>query len=542
MTTVELNNEQAATEPAKSNQGWWQTIDGHLEAWGEYLNPILVKETRQALKSRQFAVTFGLVLITSWIWSVMAIYLRYPGILYSPDGPFLLVGYLDILLFPLVVIIPFSAFRSLASEREDGTFELLSISTLTPRQIINGKLVSSILQMLVYLSALAPCIGFTYLLRGIDIITLAYVITVAFLASILLSAVGLVLACVTQQRHWQSALSVIVILLFIFLFGIGVTISYGAIYEDTGWRMYDQQEFWIVTFALLTVYGSYLHLIIEVAAAQITFESENRSAGIRIAMLIQHFLAVGWLGYVAIQIPREEEFLQILPTILCLHWFIMGSFINGESPVLSPRVKRTIPSYLTDRLWRNWRIPGPDRGYIFVLTGLFSGVLATSFLAWCNTFTSLSTSEATRCITYSFGLLAYTVFFLSAGRLLLRTMNLIFRADIFVSVITHVLMLMAAIMVPLGFQVLFNRTMDSSFNHWTNPFWFFIKAMSNRNFVESPEVVVFLMFLGTMAIGLMLLNIMLGAAELVPSRAKGGREEEESPVDLPPEVEDPLLS
>ncbi|RCS54315.1 hypothetical protein DTL42_03995 [Bremerella cremea] len=539
MTTVELSNEQAQPEPADSPSGWWQKIDERLESLGEYLNPILVKETRQSLKSRQFAITFGLVLITSWIWSVMAIYLRYPGILYSPDGPFLLVGYLDILLFPLVVIIPFSAFRSLASEREDGTFELLSISTLSPRQIITGKLISSIVQMLVYLSALAPCIGFTYLLRGIDIITIVYVISVAVLTSVLLSGFGLVLACITRQRHWQSALSIIVILLFIFSFGSGMSASYSLVYMEANWRMYDESSFWIATFAILTIYASFLHLIIDVASAQITFESENRSAGIRKALLIQHFLIIGWLGYVAIQIPEEAAFLFAITTILCLYWFIAGSYINGEAAVLSPRVKRTIPVFLFDRLWRNWLIPGPDRGYIFVLTGLFSGTATAYSLAWYNTFNGMNISEATHVMIYSLGIMAYTTFYLSAGRLLLRTMNLLFRADIFISALTHFLLLMAAIMVPLGFQVLYNRTMDSSFNHWTNPFWFFVKSMDDGNFVESPDVIMFLFFLSMLAGSLFLINIVLGAAELVPRREKAPRNFVEILPEDEPEL-DPL--
>ena len=34
------------------------------------LNPILVKETRQALKSRQFIITFMLLLTVAWLISV----------------------------------------------------------------------------------------------------------------------------------------------------------------------------------------------------------------------------------------------------------------------------------------------------------------------------------------------------------------------------------------------------------------------------------------------------------------------------------------
>ena len=542
MTTVEIAQDPTDEPTSPSPTGLWQRFDRTLENLGDHFNPILVKETRQALKSRQFAVTFGLVLLTSWVWSLMAIYLRYPGILYSPDGPFLLVGYLDILLFPLVVIIPFSAFRSLASEREDGTFELLSISTLSPRQIISGKLISSILQMLVYLSALAPCIGFTYLLRGIDIITIAYIIMIAFLASVLLSAVGLVLACVTQQRHWQSALSVIVILLFIFLFFIGLTVVYALVYENASWREFDKLDFWVGTIAFLTAYASYLHLIVSVASAQITFESENRSARIRIALLIQHFLALGWLGYVAIRFPTDIEPFFALITILVLHWFVMGSFINGESAALSPRVRRRIPNFLLDRLWRNWLIPGPERGFIFVMTGLVSGVLAALSLAWFDTFTTFSVSDAQRIMIFGFGLMGYAVCYLATGRLLVRTMNLIFRADIFVSVITNILLLMGGVMVPLIFQVVTNRTMDRSFNHWTNPFWFFVEAMDDNNFLETPSVIFFASFLTLVGGLLMLLNIMFGAAELVPGRSKYEKEEIEPTPPSPEPLDDPLLS
>ena len=51
----------------------------------------------------------------------------------------------------------------------------------------SGKLGSAILQMMVYYSALAPCIAFTYLLRGIDIITIGLFLAYSFLASLLLS-------------------------------------------------------------------------------------------------------------------------------------------------------------------------------------------------------------------------------------------------------------------------------------------------------------------------------------------------------------------
>ena len=44
------------------------------------LNPILVKETRQALKSRQFIITFMLLLTVAWLISVFGVVLNGPAI------------------------------------------------------------------------------------------------------------------------------------------------------------------------------------------------------------------------------------------------------------------------------------------------------------------------------------------------------------------------------------------------------------------------------------------------------------------------------
>ena len=183
-----------------------------LDRCSDWINPILVKESRQALKSRQFLFTFQLLLLASWVWSLLGIALRSPGIFYVPGGRFMLIGYFLILNLPLMIIIPFAAFRSLAAEREDGTYELLSISTLRPRQIIGGKLGSSLLQIIIYLSVLAPCMAFTYLLKGVDILLVLSVVFWTGLASWLLCTVGLLLATLTRERHWQIVLSVMFIL------------------------------------------------------------------------------------------------------------------------------------------------------------------------------------------------------------------------------------------------------------------------------------------------------------------------------------------
>ena len=186
----------------------WDRLDAALDMASQWLNPILVKEARQALKSRQFVITFTLLLLAGWSWSVIGVVAMLPAIYYAPSGSVLLTGYFVILTVPMLLIVPFSAYRSLAGEREDGTYELLSITTLTARQIVTGKLGSAVLQMLLYYSALSPCIAFTYLLRGVDILTIACVLGFTFLVSLLLTSIGLLCGTASRHKHMQVLMSV----------------------------------------------------------------------------------------------------------------------------------------------------------------------------------------------------------------------------------------------------------------------------------------------------------------------------------------------
>ena len=64
-----MSGTDAASKPIGSSPfasrapDWWQFLEAQLERLSEYVNPILVKESRQSLKSKQFLITFVLLLI-----------------------------------------------------------------------------------------------------------------------------------------------------------------------------------------------------------------------------------------------------------------------------------------------------------------------------------------------------------------------------------------------------------------------------------------------------------------------------------------------
>ena len=144
-------------------------IIGRLIRLADFANPILVKETRQALKSRQFVATFMLLLVASWIVSSFLLLNAGDQLEYRAVGGLFFSAYYLVLAFAVLAIVPFTAFRSLQAERELNTYDLLSITAMSPRQMVWGKLLSAVVQSLIYYSAITPFIAFSSLLQGFDL-------------------------------------------------------------------------------------------------------------------------------------------------------------------------------------------------------------------------------------------------------------------------------------------------------------------------------------------------------------------------------------
>jgi hypothetical protein len=361
---------------------WGVRLDQLLDSAGDRLSPILVKEARQSMKSKQFSVTFSLLLLLSWMWTAIFVAFSVPDVFYEAWGIRLLIGYIIILSLPLFLVVPFAAFRSLAAETEDGTFELLSITSLSARQIVLGKLGSAVLQMMVYYSALAPSIAFTYLLKGVDIVSIGLLLLHTFVISVVLSIIGLLAATVTRARHWQVLVSVLLIaalLLATFLadyFFIGMAVI---------GLPFDLREFWIANLALLNFWIAFGALFLIIAAGQISFASENRSTPIRMMLLLIQTMWIGWMFFLWRWNNENfsEAFLWIMVYFAAIFWFIAGALLTGETAQLSPRAKRDLPQTLIGRILLTWFNPGSASGYTFAVLNLAT-VIATQILAFGN--------------------------------------------------------------------------------------------------------------------------------------------------------------
>jgi hypothetical protein len=428
MTTADIPAAEPLTaakdsplKDAAAEASFWMRLESLLDRLGDRLNPILVKEARQAMKSRQFVVTFTLLLVFGWLWTVLFISFGVPAIFYAPVGPVVLLGYYVVLSIPLLIVVPYAAFRSLAAEREDGTYELLSITTLSARQIVVGKLGSAMLQMVVYYSALAPCIAFTYLLRGIDVVTIGLVLSYTFLASLLLSVFGLMMATITRARHWQVLLSVVFVMALL-VFTLIWDYVLLAVTLMTAMPI-DQLDFWVSHLCALSFYVPAIVLLVFIAGGQITFASENRSTPIRAVLAVVPLVGLGWVTYYWMRF-NEGNVLFALSIFAGLYWALAGAFLSGETAQLSPRAKRSLPQSFLGRMLFTWFNPGSGTGYVFALLNLVA-VFLTAALAVSLSFLLgyERVPQLPEWLYFSGGVLAYVAAYLGFVRLAVVAMR-----------------------------------------------------------------------------------------------------------------------
>lgn len=138
-----------------------QRMAGRCDDW---INPIAVKETRQAVQGRFVAV----ILLLSLLASVLAL----AGPIFADGGRSRDLGlsvYFPLLaglLVTTIVLVPLNTSQRMRREWLDN--DLLFVTTLSPGRIIRGKLASAMLLAGLIFGAIMPFITVTYLLRGLD--------------------------------------------------------------------------------------------------------------------------------------------------------------------------------------------------------------------------------------------------------------------------------------------------------------------------------------------------------------------------------------
>jgi len=339
-------------------------LDRFTDYFSDQLSPILIKETRQSLKSRQFFWTFFVLLVAVVLWTMIGLSTYDASVEFGTTGASLLVGYWVILGIPLAIIIPSGAYRSLSREFEDGTIQLVSVTTMKAWQIIAGKLGSAMLQMLVYVSVFAPCIAFTYLLRGISIPQIFLGMLFCVVGCFGLTCVSLFFAGANRSRLLGVGISILLILFQIFVWIIWCSIASAIAFGQIVMLSRDDGVF--LSFGIVSFFFSLGMLMFAGAASTISFEADNRSTLVRIMMLVQQFLFIAFATCSIINF-RDIDGIFMLSMFTAHYWLLMGLVLIGEPEQLSARVKRSIPKSYLGRAITAFFLPGSGRGLLFAI-------------------------------------------------------------------------------------------------------------------------------------------------------------------------------
>ena len=350
----------------------------------DLFSSIMVKEARQSLKSYQFFITYTIVIFAVASWTVLMFFGEMTGGRTNSEelSEALFYGYCLILGVPLCLVVPFSAFRSLAREYEDGTIQLISITTMKPHQIVLGKLSTALLQMVIYLSVVAPCIALTYMLDAISYPLIGLILLIAVGGSIFLTILGLLLAGASRSYALGMGISVFFVLglggLFIGWWNLldNLVTGYGF-NASTFNRPEEQMSFYGATAFL----ASTALVMLTAAGSQISFESDNRSTATRIAMLIQLTLFFGLIVMIGFVMPGAVESVFGAAIFAGHFWLIVGCMLVSERPGLSNRVQRTLPKTWLGRSFFSFLMPGPGRGYLFAVSCLVASIVGTFVVA-----------------------------------------------------------------------------------------------------------------------------------------------------------------
>ena len=254
------------------------------------INPIAVKELRQAVHSN-FLVA-ALVLFLGIQLLIVGLFLANESLSGAPNaGRSIFSALIYVLLVASLLFVPAYAGIRLAIERSVDNVDLLFITTLRPWSVIWGKFLAALALTVLFFSVGMPFIVSTYLLRGIDLLSIFgwmainfVVVAVCIQCAILIGAVSLRWRFkLILGMMWLGFLIAMVLPLFR---RVG---AFGGLLDILIVGQLSSGRFWNVLLGVLISGLTIMGIIGLLAAAAISPRSANR------ALPVRAFATVAWL-------------------------------------------------------------------------------------------------------------------------------------------------------------------------------------------------------------------------------------------------------
>jgi hypothetical protein len=325
-------------------------------AFSDRMNPLVVKELRQGVRSRALWSAFALLLTACLVISLMAFLGSVSGEL-KGDGRHYFVAFYTCTCLVYLFVIPSMAYQSLVREQEGDTWPLLTMTGLGARRVLRGKMGSALVIAVLYSSVVLPFILFAYYLNGIELTTILYLVAAAFTLMLFLTFTSVCWATFGNNRVVRGAIRAVFVFGTLWIASVMAGLSYGFIEGGHRWTSENVQ----VAASLLWMMVSFSYLFHEVAVSRLSLESEDFSRGPRRAVLIQ-VLGTWALAAAVWHFNGGDRDLALVPQLwMCGFLSLSGVYLASD--------RDGVPRALVGRL-RGWNLllPGAVRGFrLFVL-------------------------------------------------------------------------------------------------------------------------------------------------------------------------------
>lgn len=366
----------------------------NLAAWidrlDDYINPIVVKELRQAVQSRMIVgillLFLGLQVFLLGFFLMTREFRQDPGAVDWGAGTGLFLVQQSILLWTIMLLVPAYAAIRLGAERADHNVDLMFISTLRPWSIVWGKFFANVLIGLLIFSTCAPFMAFTYLLRGIDIPTIASVLFIDLLCMFFGVMLALLLASLPGGRGFKAFLA---FLGFVQIVQLGVMmnmltvdmIDRGSV---TSWFGNSWQVPALIVGGVLASIG----LMSFYCVGLISPTNSNRVLPLRLYLLVTWLLTTAGVFALSLFGPDSPTMVPLLFYLgmVCPVLYLQLLISLCERDRWGPRVRRSIPRPGLLRLLAWLLYSGSAGGITFSLLLLLASLGSTALvLDWVRT-------------------------------------------------------------------------------------------------------------------------------------------------------------
>lgn len=278
-------NTPPLTTALRTKPGPWPGDD--FPAW---ISPMLVKELRQGVQSGAFAWTFVLLQVAMFLLMTFWVLDRSAGLGSRIEINQFFHGFFWTLFgLAAAIILPVRASASMAAERMGNTLDLLRLTHLSSTQIVVGKWLAIMAQVLLIATAVLPYLVLQYFFGGLDLVADLFSFLVVVLVAAVMTAGSLAAA-------GQTPLARGLLTAFFFIAAPNFIFGSGSVFGTATLSPWSALPAIVVVAALLTA------VLLVYAAAAIAPPAENHAGRVRILAIVATGLALAagaWFGPVS---------------------------------------------------------------------------------------------------------------------------------------------------------------------------------------------------------------------------------------------------